>query len=166
MPQNFDAAQAYDTSWADIWVSFTIPGGATLKNLKSNGVKFGAKLDSGRSQETGGGRETGETTGMVKNEGSIGLSRKANADLIAALAAVAPERDGAKQIGLVSFSVLIKHILVVDPDTIYTTELIGCRYRSMVSDLKPGTEADYMDIDLKPLQIFQYLPDGTKVSLL
>jgi xanthine dehydrogenase small subunit len=75
------------------------------------------------------------------------MARSSWRKLIAALAAVAPQRGNQRLISLVSFDILVQHT-PINYDAVYTTKVKGCRYLGDSDDMKEGPDADQIEITL------------------
>ena len=159
----------HESSWADIAVSFNIPGGATTGLVDLEGIKWDRKVEVGESRGTSGGRPMKRTRGSASYEASATLTR-AGVELLREaieVAAVAEglTRDNRVAISGISFDVLIQHTPLGD-DRIYEVKLSGCRYLGDSNDNKQGNEADMVELSLNPIEIATKSSTGAWIVLL
>lgn len=151
-------------SWADIGITATVSGGDLLEMVDVAALKWSRKVEVGEKRGTSGGRVMARTTGQGSQEASITLYRSGRRRLLRSLMAKAPTRGNQKLISLVSFDILINHTPPNETD-IYTVKIKGCRYLGDADDLKEGTDADKLEINVNPIEIVDII-DGNEVVLI
>jgi hypothetical protein len=75
-------------------------------------------------------------------------------------------RGGVALIAVPKFSIVIQHKTLSQPNNVYQTEMLGCRWRSFSMDNKEGSEALFIEVDLGPTSVIKTLKNGTRVALL
>ncbi len=129
-------------------------------------MKWGRKLDTGRSYGTGGGRPMKETEGKIDYDGSLIFTRSGIDALEDALiAAGAPTRGNQVLIGLVRFTTVVQHSTKANPSKVYTTRMKGCRYRGDTDDMKPGVDPDTVEVDVKPMEVVR-VKNGKEICII
>lgn len=154
--QAFPSVNEHECSWADIEVTFNVPGGQTLTLVDLEGIKWGRALTRGISKGTSGGRPMKKTAGSVEFEGSLIATRSGHAMLLEALE-VAAEAAGLTRgdeviISGVSFDILVQHT-PLGSSRIYTAKLSGCSVDGDSSDMAQGESPDTLEIPLNPLWV-------------
>ncbi len=154
--QAFPSVDGDECSWADIAVTFNVPGGATVPIVDLEGIKWSGKVEVGESRGTSGGRVMKTTAGSESSEASATVTRSGGIQLLEAIevAAVAGGfvRGNEVIISGVRFDILIQHT-PMGSSRIYTTKLSGCRYLGDSDDMKQGNEADMIELTLNPIKI-------------
>ena len=79
-------------------------------------------------------------------------------------AKLADSRGNQKIIGTIAFDILIQHSVIGDPD-IYQTKIKSCRYMGVSDDMKEGTDADKVEVELSTIEIVHII-DGEEIVLL
>ena len=163
------SVNGHESSWADIAVSFNVPGGATVGLVDIEGIKWDRKVEVGESRGTSGGRPMKRTRGSASYEASATMTRSGVETLREAIevAAVAEglTRDNRVAISGISFDILIQHTPLGD-DRIYEVKLSGCRYLGDSNDNKQGNEADMVELNLNPIEIATKSSTGAWIVLL
>jgi hypothetical protein len=154
--QAFPSVNGHECSWADITITFNLPGGATAPIVNIEGIKWSRKVEVSESRGTSGGRPMKRTAGSVDYEASATVTRAGAAELMEQLetAASAAGLTRANQtiISAVGFDLLLQHTPLGD-SRIYTAKLSGCRFLGDSSDMKQGNEADMIELTLNPIEI-------------
>ena len=154
--QAYPSVDGDECSWADIAVTFNVPGGATVPLVDLEAIKWSGKVEVGESRGTSGGRVMKTTAGSESSEASATLTRSGVKQLREQLeiAAVAANlvRGNEVIISGVRFDILIQHTPLGSAD-IHTTKLSGCRYLGDSDDMKQGNEADMVELTLNPVKI-------------
>ncbi|HQY59802.1 MAG TPA: hypothetical protein PK141_00270 [Polyangiaceae bacterium] len=162
----FPVTDDEEISWADISIILSLYSSVTIDIIDCEGIKCGGKIETGFSFGTSGGRVMKETRGKASHEGSGVFSMSAVDRVESALAAIAPERGGVKLISVPKFSIIIQHKTLSQPNNIYQTEMLGCRWRSFTLDAKEGPDPQFVEVDLGPTSVIKTLKNGTRVALL
>ena len=155
--QAFPTVDGDECSWADIAVTFNVPGGATVPLVDLEAIKWSGKVEVGSTSGTSGGRVMKTTAGSETSEASATLTRSGAALLmegleVAALALPGAVRGNEVIISGVRFDILIQHT-PLGSTRIYTTKLSGCRYLGDSNDMKSGNDADMIELTLNPIKI-------------
>ena len=154
--QAFPSVNGHECSWADIAITFNLPGGATTPVVDIEGIKWSRKVEVAESRGTSGGRPMKRTAGSVDYEASATLTRsgaeKMKEALETAASAAGTVRANQIIISAVGFDLLIQHTPLGD-SRIYTAKLSGCRFLGDSSDMKQGNEADMIELTLNPIEI-------------
>ena len=165
--QNFPTVDGDECSWADIGVTFNVPGGAT-QTLDLEGIKTGSKVEVGESSGASGGRVMKTTAGKESNEASATFTREQHAVFIEALekAAIAKGLVRGNEVAIsgVRFDLLIQHT-PLGSSRIYAKKLSGCRYLGGSDDMKEGNEADKIEVTLNPIKIATKSSTGNWIVL-
>lgn len=166
--QAFPSVNEHECSWADIAVTFNVPGGATVPVVDLEGIKWGRTVTKGASRGTSGGRPMKKTAGSVDYEGSMTLTRSGIMTLQEALE-VAAEAAGLVRgneviISGVSFDVLVQHT-PLGSSRIYTAKLSGCTYDADSSDMAQGNEADVLEVNINPILVATKSASGKWIVL-
>lgn len=162
----FPVTDDEEISWADISVVLSLYQSVTIDIGDVEGIKCGGKIETGFSFGTSGGRVMKETRGKASHEGSGTFSMSAVDRIESALATVAPDRGGVKLIAVPKFSIVIQHKTLSQPNKVYQTEMLGCRWRSLTMDNKEGSDPLFIEVDLGPTIVIKTLKNGTRVALL
>ena len=162
--QSFPSINDFAVSWADIAITFTVPGGLTLTGDDVASIKWSRKVDVGEQRGASGGRVMARTLGSGTQEASANFYRPGLSKLEDALAAVAPSRGNQKIISAVGFDILIQHT-PLGSSLIYTTKIKGCRYLGDSDDNKEGNDADQIEVTLNPIEIVR-IKNGVEIVLL
>lgn len=154
--QAFPSVNEHECSWADIEVTFNVPGGQNLTLVDLEGIKWGRTLTRGISKGTSGGRPMKKTAGSAEFEGSLIATRSGHALIMEALEKAA-EAAGAVRgneviISAVSFDILVQHT-PLGSSRIYTAKLAGCSFDGDSSDMAQGEAADTIEVALNPLVV-------------
>jgi hypothetical protein len=159
-----------EISWADISVVLSLYQSVTIDIADVEGIKCGGKIETGFSFGTSGGRVMKETRGKASHEGSGTFSMSAVDRIESALAVHCASkgyvRGGVALIAVPKFSIVIQHKTLSQPNNVYQTEMLGCRWRSFSMDNKEGSEALFIEVDLGPTSVIKTLKNGTRVALL
>jgi len=154
--QAFPSVQEHECSWADIAVTFNVPGGSTVGLVDLEAIKWSSKVEVGESRGTSGGRVMKRTAGAETCEASATLTRSGWAALLEGLetAAVALDQTRGNEVIIsgVAFDILVQHT-PLGASRIYTTKLSGCRLFGNSSDMKQGNDADMIEVTLNPIKI-------------
>ena len=166
--QAFPSVNEHECSWADIAVTFNIPGGQTTGIVDLEGIKWSAKVDVGESRGTSGGRVMKRTAGAETLEASATVTRSGCAQLIEgielAAVAVGQTRGDRVVISGISFDILVQHT-PLGVSRIYTTKLSGCRFLGDSNDMKQGNDADMIELTLNPIEVARKSATGRWIVL-
>jgi hypothetical protein len=162
--QAFPSLNDIEPSWADIAVTFTVFGGDALDMADIASLKWDDKVATGERRGASGGRVMARTTGELTSSASAELYRGGHRRLIKSLMAKAPQRGNQRLISLVGFDILIQHTPPGESE-IYQVKLTGCRLLGRSLDMKEGTDADKVSVELNPLGIVEII-NGLEVVLL
>ncbi len=167
--QAFPSVQEMEVSWADIALTFNIPGGATVPLVDLEGIKFSRKVEVGESRGTSGGRPMKRTRGSVSYEAAATMTRSGVAQIVEGLEVAAESagetRGNEVAISGISFDILIQHT-PLGSSRIYTSKLSGCRMLGDSYDAKQGNEADMVELTLNPILIATLSQTGKWIVLL
>jgi hypothetical protein len=154
--QAFPSVNGHESSWADIGISFNIPGGATLQATDIEAINWSRSVEVGESRGTSGGRVMKRTAGSESQEASASFTRSGVAQLVEGLetAAVALGlvRGNEVMISGVAFDILVQHTPLGD-SRIYTAKLSGCRFLGDSDAMTQGNESDLIEVTLNPIKI-------------
>ncbi len=163
------SVNGFESSWAEIAVTFNIPEGATVGLVDLEGIKWTRKVEVAESRGTSGGRPMKRTRGSVSYEASASITRSGHAILLEALEVAAESaglvRADKVMISGVTFDILIQHSPLGDL-RIYEAKLSGCRLLGDDNDNKQGNEADMLELTLNPLEIATKSSSGAWIVLL
>jgi hypothetical protein len=162
--QAFPSLNDIEPSWADIATTFTVYGGDALDMADIASLKWDDKVTVGERRGASGGRVMARTTGALDSAASAELYRSGHRRLIKSLMAKAPQRGNQRLISLVGFDILIQHTPPGEVE-IYTVKLKGCRLLGRALDMKEGTDADKVAVELNPMSIVEII-NGLEVVLI
>lgn len=153
-------------SWAECTVTTNVVGGATIENVDIKSIDHETSVEVGEQRGRGGGRVKKRTTGQGKSTASATFYREGLRQLKRALMEHAPrDAQGALQLSLVTFDIVVQHSFSGDDPDIHTTKLLGCRLLKDAGKHAEGTDAETVDVDLSPLSIVEVI-DGEDTVLL
>lgn len=166
--QLFPSVNEDECSWADIAVTFNVTGGATIKLVDLEGIKWSRKVETGTSRGTSGGRVRKRTAGSEEVEASATVTRSGHAQLVEGLeeSAISANLVRGDEVAIsgVRFDILIQHT-PLGSDRIYTTKLVGCQYLGDSNDMKQGNDPDMIELTLNPIKILTKSASGRWITL-
>jgi hypothetical protein len=152
-----------EVSYADLQISFLPPDGNAIKEFGIHEFNSSEDSEIGEVRGTTGGRVVARTTGNMKLEASMIMSRRGAQNFIRQLSKNAPTRNGRKLYGRVPFDV-VQFSTPLGSDEIYEKRILGCRIAGNKLALKEGNEHDKVELKLHPMDIVEIV-DGEEVSL-
>lgn len=153
-------------SWAELTVTTNVVGGSTIENVDIKSIDHETSVEVGEQRGRGGGRVRKRTTGQSKSTASATFYREGLRALKRGLMEHAPkDAEGALQLSLVTFDIVLQHSFSGDDPDIHTTKLLGCRLLKDAGKHAEGTDAETVDVDLNPIRIVEVI-DGKDTVLL
>jgi hypothetical protein len=149
--------------WASTEIKLNVHGATLVEAEDVQGITCSDAVEVG-TQRGRGGKKKARGTGQVSNEATLTLYRSGHRAMVRALMAAAPEENGAKRIGLVTFDIFYQHTPPGE-STIDLVKLMGCR---LIGRSFSGTEGTDLDMVEWPLDIMRLVEviDGVEVVLL
>lgn len=154
--QSYPSVGEHESSWADIDLTFNIPDGQTIDVEDITAIKWDRKVTVGVSKNASGGRVMKRTAGSEESTATATFTRSGLRALVAAIktAAIAAGQVRGDEVAIsgISFDLLVQHTpfgLV----GVYMAKLEGCRYLGDGNDMKEGSDADLIEVDLSPIKI-------------
>src|SRR6185437_8380776 len=83
--QGYPSVDGDECSWADIQVTYNVPGGATVPWFDIEAIKWSRKVEVGKSKGTSGGRVMKTTAGSEEDEASCSVTRSGGQALVVGL---------------------------------------------------------------------------------
>ncbi len=164
MNNDYPVLDGIAPSWADVTIKCSLYNGPLIETKDVAAFSRGSTVEVGEQRGTSGGRVMKVTTGSVSHEASITLYRSGLQTLARAFASIAPVRGNQRLISLVRFDIQIQHTPPNDVE-IYEFRAKGCRLMGVSMSLAEGTDADQVEIPLKPIEIVDVI-DGQEIVLL
>ena len=150
-------------SWADVTIKSAVYGGSMVETNDIAGIDFSDSLEMGVVRGVGG-QKRKRTTGQEDNEASVKFYREGFNTFVAALAQVAPERAGQKQIGLAVFDIYVFHTPPGDSG-VHEVRILGCRLSGRKFSMAEGTDGDQVECDINCMKIV-HIVDGNELVLI